>query len=234
MEHYQEKTVEEQSALRSDGRYQLQKVISECEGISFPCVEVEGMANKKKQEQINMELQEPLKAFIKNGVWEDLEDEQKLMNSIQIYIAYQTEQWLSIVYSIKVTDYPDFRRYDGIKDLGITINIQDGKRVLLDDLCEQDKISNWFYEMGMYEEGDKLNGGLGLLFQTEEEKIREYRQQNSGMELMEVSWLWETLYWDSFNLYKGKLMILRTSGYADFEIPLPEIYEYLKVDPWYD
>lgn len=111
-----------------------------------------------------------MRSFIKNGIWENSEEEQKLMNNIRIYVAYQTEQWLSVVYSIEVTDYPDFKRYDGIKDLGITINMQSGKRVLLDDLFEQDKILNWFYVMGMYKEGDKNNGGLGLLFQTEEEK----------------------------------------------------------------
>ena len=234
LECYQEKPVEEQSLLRRDGQYQMHQVTAECDGIFFPCVEVEGIADKKKQEEINMALQEPMRSFIKNGIWENSEEEQKLMNNIRIYAAYQTEQWLSVVYSIEVTDYPDFKRYDGIKDLGITINMQSGKRVLLDDLFEQDKILNWFYVMGMYKEGDKNNGGLGLLFQTEEEKIKEYKQVHKDVKITEVSWLWDTLYWNSFYLYKGKLMILRTSGSADFEIPLPEICEYLRVDPWYD
>ena len=53
------------------------------------------------------------------------------------------------------------------------------------------------------------------------------------MELDECSWLQGMTDWDSFYLYKGKLVILRLDSYYDFEIPLPEIYEYLKVDPWY-
>ncbi len=241
LEAYQEKTVEEQSALRGNTEYQVCQAMTECEGISFPCVKIEGLADKKKQEQINLALQVPLKVLIEDGVWEDKENQQRIFDSTKIYIAYQTEQWLSVVYSLQIPIDPDPRWRDGVKDFGITIHMQDGKRVLLDDLFEKDKILDWFYAMGMYEEGNKQYGGekyegLGLLLQTEKEKATEFKdnvQKNNIVKLDEKCWLLGMTDWDSFYLYKGKLAILRMDSFYDFEIPLPEIYEYLKVEPWY-
>ena len=241
LEEYQVKTVEDQSALRSDGMYQVHETLTECDGISFRCVEVEGLEDEERQKQINLALQEPLRALIEDGVWEDRENQQKIFDSTKIYIAYQTKQWLSVVYSMQIPIDPDPRWRDGVRDLGITINIQEGKRVLLDDLFEKNKILDWFYVMGMYEEGNwQYRGekyeGLGLLLQTEKQKVIEYKnnlRKNNIVELDECSWLQGMTDWDSFYLYKGKLVILRLDSYYDFEIPLPEIYEYLKVDPWY-
>ena len=182
-----------------------------------------------------------MRALIEDGVWEDRENQQNIFDSTKIYIEYQTKQWLSVVYSMQIPIDPDPRWRDGVRDLGITINIQEGKRVLLDDLFEKNKILDWFYVMGMYEEGnwqyrvDKYEC-LALLLQTEKQKLIEYKnnlRKNNIVELDECSWLQGMTDWDSFYLYKGKLVILRLDSYYDFEIPLPEIYEYLKVDPWY-
>ena len=38
----------------------------------------------------------------------------------------------------------------------------------------------------------------------------------------------------SFYLYSGKLVLTSPFSFADMEIPLPEISQYLLVDPWYE
>lgn len=40
--------------------------------------------------------------------------------------------------------------------------------------------------------------------------------------------------WWSFYISQGKTEILNGWSSFDIEIPLPEVYEYLKIDPWYD
>ena len=89
-------------------------------------MEVEGLEDEERQKQINLALQEPLRALIEDGVWEDRENQQKIFDSTKIYIAYQTKQWLSVVYSMQIPIDPDPRWRDGVRDLGITINIQEG------------------------------------------------------------------------------------------------------------
>ena len=104
----------------------MHETLTECDGISFRCVEVEGLEDEERQKQINLALQEPLRALIEDGVWEDRENQQKIFDSTKIYIAYQTKQWLSVVYSMQIPIDPDPRWRDGVRDLGITINIQAG------------------------------------------------------------------------------------------------------------
>ena len=133
-----------------------------------------------------------------------------------------------MVYSIKVTEFGKWD--DGIADIGVTVNMQSGERVMLDDLFEMDKLLDWMYVHGMYSEEYVLMDGTVL---TEKEALE--HDGHSGWGRMGGWWSVRCYAsdWYSFYLYEGKLMILTTMSFGDCEIPLPEIYEYLKVDPWY-
>ena len=88
----------------------------------------------------------------------------------------------------------------------------------------------WMYACGRYQEDSRSMRELGFLL-TEEE-ILSYVQ--GGDFYFYKGELFVGRYadrLDTFYLYEGQLVILRNGG--SFEILLPEIYEYLKVDPWY-
>lgn len=161
--------------------------------------------------------------------WEDESMKQALFDKVKIYIAYKSEKWLSIVYSIQVRDFD--RNYDGVADLGVTINLQSGERVLLDDLFDMNGLLTWMYACGRYKENDYPLSLLGILMT--EEDILDYEAQE-GVNHEGKDFLERYAYqWDTFYLYEGKLVITGKMGIFDFEIPLPEIVEYIVVDPWY-
>ena len=108
-----------------------------------------------------------------------------MFEDIKIFLAYKTKKWLSVVYSIKA-DEPSIKTGKGLAEIGITINMQTGERVMLDDLFSLQDLEGWLVGHGFNE----------------------------------------------VYLYRGELVLM--DALFVNEIPLPEIYEYLKVDPWYD
>ncbi len=229
MEQWLERTVEEQNLLRGEENYKIHEEIAECNGISFSCIQIEGMEDQEQQDRINQLLQAPLSDLILCDGWEETEEKLKehLFESVKIYVSYKTEKWLSVVYSIQIEEASKSFG-DGIADIGITINIETGERFMLDDLFEIEGLSNWL-SANVYGDEKKLIDKLQGSLMTEEE-ITEYFSDNIiGTALNSYRYdLW------SFYLSQGKLVILNGWSSFDIEIPLPEIYEYLKTDPWYD
>ena len=226
MEAYQEKTVAEQSALQGEPSYEVQMITAECDGIVFSCVGIDGMSDGEKQERINSILQEPIRTCIMNEGWDSDSEKQKLFDKVKIYIAYQSEEWLSVVYSVTVCR--PYKSSDGVADFGVTVDLQSGERVMLGDLFEIDDLMAWIYISGRYAENSASQRELGFLL-TEEEVLSHIQ----GKPLTEGHFFVKR-YADRFNtfyLYEGQLVILQVMG--SFDIPLPEICEYLKVDPWY-
>ena len=158
IEAYQEKTIAEQNILRGEQIYEVQGITAECQGISFPSVEIVGLEDEEKQRSINEILQEPIRICIMNEGWKDESKKQMLFDKVKIFIAYKSENWLSIVYSIQVSDFD--RNDDGMADLGVTINLQSGERVMLDDLFDMNGLLTWMYACGRYEENDPLLAAL--------------------------------------------------------------------------
>ena len=228
MEVYQEKTVAEQSALRGEPSYEVQMITAECDGIVFSCVGIDGMSDEEKQNKINGILQEPIRTCIMNEGWKTDSEKQELFENVKIYIAYQSEEWLSVIYSIKVDNLNKVS--DGEADFGVTVNLQSGERVMLDDLFEIDDLMTWMYACGRYQEDSRSMRELGFLL-TEEEILSYVRGGDFYFYKGELFVGRYADRLDTFYLYEGQLVILRNGG--SFEILLPEIYEYLKVDPWY-
>lgn len=63
------------------------------------------------------------------------------LKETDIYAAYKSEQWLSIVYSFVAVEETSLGEWkyseDGIIDFGITVDMQTGERCMLDDLFEK-------------------------------------------------------------------------------------------------
>lgn len=225
MELYQKKTVAEQSAMYGEQCYKVQMVTAECDRVGFCCVGIDGLADKAKQERINKILQEPIRTCIMNEGWRNDSERQELFDNVKIYIAYQSEEWLSVVYSVR-TWTPD-KISDGVADFSVTVDLQSGERVMLGDLFEIDGLLTWLYVSGRYQEDSDSQRELGFLL-TEEEIL----SFHGGVQYEGRSFVGR--YADRFHtfyLYEGQLVILQNWG--SFDIPLPEICEYLKVDPWY-
>ena len=224
LEEFQKKTVEEQNILRGDTGYDVYEQIITCEGISTSCVQVRGLENSDKEKQINQLLQEPLISLMQS---EGTEDYDKfwdgVFEDIKIYVAYKTEKWLSVVYSIRA-ERPSKQTGKGLAQLGITINMQTGERVMLDDLFSLQDLEGWLVGQGM-NEVYFYNDNIYATFLSEEEIIN--RLDVKGQRAL--------LYYNTaltFYLHRGELVFM-DALFVD-EIPLPEIYEYLKVDPWYE
>lgn len=227
MQESWKKTVEEQDALQSERGYTLHGIQGECDGTIFPAVEVRGLADEMIQNRINEHLQEGVRACIENEGWEDDTDRrQYLFDETKIFISYKSDRWLSIVYSIPTEIH--WRWDDDICDLPVVIDIQTGERVMLDDLIEVEDLKNWmmfdYSWLGKSENIEMFNG----LVRTERENLEnmDYTEE-LAMQHYQNKWL-------TFYLYRGRLILLDSESIADIEIPLPEICEYLKVDPWYD
>lgn len=226
MEAYQEKTVAEQSALRGEPSYEVQMITAECDGIVFSCVGIDGLSDGEKQNKINEILQEPIRTCIMNEGWKSDFEKQQLFDNVKIYIAYQSEEWLSVVYSVK-TGSP-IKDSDGVANFGVTVDLQSGERAMLGDLFEIDDLMTWMYACGRYQEDSASQCELGFLL-TEEEVLAHVRGETLAGGHSFVGRYADR--YTTFCLYEGELAILQSCG--SFEIPLPEIYEYLKVDPWY-
>ena len=95
------------------------------------------------------------------------------------------------MYSVLVDNNPD-ELSDGIAEIGVTVDMESGERVMLGDLFETNRLADWMC-------------------------VNRIEEWNNG-----------------FYLYEGRLVVMRSWPLTDEEIPLPELYEYLKVDPWYD
>lgn len=227
MEESWEKTVEEQDACQSERGYALHEIQSECDGTTFSTVEVTGLADEEIQKRINGHLQEGLRACIENEGWEDGTDRRQLLfDETRIFVSYKSARWLSIVYSIPTDSY--WRWDDEICDLPVVVDIQTGERVMLDDLMEVEGLKNWMaFEYGWAVKADKIEQFNGLV-RTERENLDDMDYNGElAMQHYQNSWI-------TFYLYRGRLILLDPESLADIEIPLPELYEYLKVDPWYD
>ena len=221
-----EKTVEEQDAEQNEKGYSLHETRSECDGIVFSVVEVSGLENETIQKRINEHLQEGLKAFIENVGWEDDTDRrQYLFDQTKIYVSYKSDRLLCVVYSISMDD--SWMEDDGIFDLAVVVNIQTGERVMLDDLMDMDGLIDWMMLQYPRMEEDYYKG----LIRTEGENLTDMKDMGyTGSDAMR----YYQNKWITFYLYSGRLILLDQGSAFDYEIPLPEIYEYLKVDPWYD
>ena len=226
MEENWEKTVEEQDAEQNEKGYSLHETWSECDGTVFPVVQVSGMENETIQERINVHLQEGLKSFVENVGWEDDTDRrQYLFDQTKIYVSYKSDRLLCIVYSISMED--PWKEDDGIFDLAVVVNIQTGERVMLDDLMDMDGLIDWMMLQYPRMEEDYYKG----LIRTEGENLKDMKDMGyTGSDAMR----YYQNKWITFYLYSGRLILLDQGSAFDYEIPLPEIYEYLKVDPWYD
>ena len=221
---FNEKTVEEQNSLRGDAGYDVYEQTITCEGISTSCVQVRGLKDSDREKQINQLLQEPLITLIQSGKAENYNNFGiGVFEDIKIFLAYKTEKWLSVVYSIKA-DEPSTKTGKGLAEIGITINMQTGERVMLDDLFSLQDLEGWLVGHGFNEVYLYDNNIHGTVL-TEKEIISQ----------LDVKGQRALLYYNTalkFYLYRGELIFM--DALFVNEIPLPEIYEYLKVDPWYE
>ncbi len=223
-----EKTVEEQDMAQSEKGYTLHEIQAECDGTVFPAVEVAGLADKVIEKRINEHLQEGLKACIENEGWNgDIDGRQELFDRTKIYISYKSDRWLSVVYSIQMAEQWSGEE-DEICDLPIVVDIKTGERVMLDDLMDAEGLINRMSINKSWRVDSEHIGELNGLVRTEKENLQD--MADKGRAAME-SYHSE---WRAFYLYRGGLVILMELSSYDYEVPLPEIHEYLKVDPWYD
>lgn len=64
-----------------------------------------GLGDSDKEKQINQLLQEPLITLIQSGEAENFKNFGiGVFEDIKIFLAYKTEKWLSVVYSIKADE----------------------------------------------------------------------------------------------------------------------------------
>ena len=238
MVEYRKKTAEEQDSLQKETGYRVYGRETECDGITFTCAAIEGMEDSEKQEHINELLLEPLCTLILCPGWkeEDMEERNRVFPGVKTYIAYKSEKWLSIVYGIRLKTVENYNGdNDGMAKIGITIDLESGERVMLDDLFEIQKLLDWMYAEYVYREEDRYyRATLGSVL-TEKEILdwyqEKYGQASDGYRALDA---YNNGLIDSFYLHEGKLVILQGIEARDVEIPLPEVYECLKVDPWYD
>ena len=222
MEKYGEKTVEEQNALRCGTDYDIYGKTDAYADVTFYCVQVQGMKNAEIQSRVNEALKEPMLALIEND-----NNAAEYIGDVKIFIAYKTPKWLSIVYSFEIST--PSKMWDGCSDIGVTVNMETGERCMLDELLQMEDGLLEFLCVNTTGDEDRWMKNLkGCIF-TEEELLAynhgslEYGVRNyDGLEFI------------SFYLYSGKLVLTSPFSFADMEIPLPEISQYLLVDPWYE
>ena len=227
---YLEMSIEEQSQLRGETGYGLYEKEIEYGGFTFPCIQVEGMADAEVQERVNLILTEPWAAFGEVAEWNEnaLSGLKEDFENSKIFIACKTEQWLSVVYSIEV-DYPSKQFGDGFVELGVTVNMISGERYLLDDLFEVDYLSKWLCtNVWTGYDKQKTQECLQGSVLTERELIERVSEEKNVIRVVSNY----RFNWHSYYISPGKL-VLFGSWWNDAEIPLPDIYQYLKVDPWF-
>ena len=223
MEECWGKTVEEQAADYEKTEYELLKTQGECDGTGFPAVKVTGMADEAVQKRINECLQEGLRTFIENGEWSDKEYRQELLNKTKIYISYKSDRLLSVVYSIPIPEQNGLD--DGILDLPVVLDMQTGELLKLDDLVDVEALKYWLVCQGVVSDG--FTWQMHGIISMEEELFLAYYGSGYG-EYDKYTAL------DRFYLDRGRLILLEYQSSSDDKIPLSELFDCLKVDPWYD
>jgi len=228
MEENWEKSVEEQDENQRETGYVLLEIQAECDGIVFPAVEVSGLADKVIEKKINEHLQEGIRACIENEGWGGNKDEkQELFDKTRIYVSYKSDRFLSVVYSIQMAE--QWRgEEDEICDLPVVVDISTGERVMLDDLIEVDGLINHMAINNSWRVAADQIGGFKGALRSEEENLQD--MADKGKAAM-ASYHNE---WRTFYLYRGGLVLLMEVSAYDYEVSLPEVHVYLKVDPWYD
>ncbi len=223
MEESWEKPVMEQDADQRIARYEIRETQGECDGTVFPAVEVTGLTDEALQTRINGRLQEGLKRFIENEGWEDKAWRQELLDKTKIYISYKSDKWLSVVYSIPICDENELD--DGILDLPVVLDMQTGERLRLDDFIEVEELKYWLVCRGKLP--DDFTWQLQGILTPERQLFYGYSvnwyEDFSGYTAL-----------DRFYLSRGRLILLSHRSTSDENIPLAELFAYLKVDPWYD
>ncbi len=223
---WQQLSVEEQSERRGGTQYRLYEDSFLYENYQIPCIQIRGVGDEVREYKINEQLSAPLQNLL-----EAVPDEQrdrcgmKFSEEMSLYVAYQTEEYLSVVYSVQ---YGDFSKTSGgIAHIGITIDMKTGERVMLDDLFDLDGLIGWIC---LYSGGDETSLRDDIIkgsVLSEAEYVELYKDDNTFLMTDCVDRR------DSFYLYQGMIVILNSYDFYHFEEPLPEIYEYLKTDPWY-
>ncbi len=223
MEEWQELSVEEQNRMRGGAEYQLYGDWFGYAGGQIPCIRVKGIGDSDLENRINEELCRPLRALLAGQTDPDIIA--LFTNQMHCFVAYQTERYLSVVYLIECSEWDKWS--DGIAHIGVTIDMQTGERLRLDDLFDFDGLLWWLcMNDSMSEDGlrERLIRGSVL---SEEEFVENYCEDRVPV------WYYEDNCY-SFYLYQGKVEIMvGPYQFMHQEIPLPEVYEYLKVDPWY-
>lgn len=223
MEESWKRTVKEQIASYRTTAYELLETQGECDGAVFPVVKVTGMANEVVQKRINEQLQEGLRKFIENEGWRDNEYRQDLLDKTKIYISYKSDRLLSVVYSIPITDPNELD--DGILDLPIVLDMQTGERLKLDDLIDVEELKYWLVCRVSLPIDFKWQWN-GIL--SQERELFYGNSVNWYMEFSDYSAL------ERFYLDQGRLILLEYQSDSDDNIPLSEMFGYLKADPWYE
>ncbi len=223
MEEWQELSVEEQSRMRGGAEYRLYGDWFGYAGGQIPCIRVKGIGDSDLENRINEELCRPLRALLAGRTDPDIIA--LFTHQMHCFVAYQTERYLSVVYLIECSEWDKWS--DGIAHIGVTIDMQTGERLRLDDLFDFDGLLWWLcMNDSMSEDGlrERLIRGSVL---SEEEFVENYCEDR-------VPVRYYVEHCCSFYLYQGKVEIMvGPYQFMHQEIPLPEVYEYLKVDPWY-
>ena len=228
-----EKAAGKQSELWGETGYELCEKKIEFSGITAPCAQIVGLDDEELQEKINIVLQEPFAALSLCGDWEEHKDDSlgKKIAETQIYVAYKSRQWLSVIYSIEYQEAL-YGVYNGKIEFGVTVNMQTGERCMLDDFVDINALSEWcsvnlFYYDNEQETRDDLESAV--LTETEQITQRIAQQYSDSLDDSLRSFRYSH---PSFYISPGRLMIMG-KFYNDVGMPLPEIYQWLKVDPWY-
>ena len=103
--------------------------------------------------------------------------------------------------------------------------MQPGARLRLDDLVEVEALKYWLVCQGVV--SDSFTWQMHGIISMEEELFLAYYGSGYG-EYDKYTAL------DRFYLDRGRLILLKYQSSSDVNIPLSELFDCLKVDPWYD
>lgn len=120
----------------------------------------------------------------------------------------------------------DFQRAD--LEMGVTVNMKTGERYMLDDLFELRGLNKWMSVNDFHCIDDSGGCVLGERRLAENRKKDEFYEGDNIITRL----TFPSDAWISFYLYAGRVVFVGCD-YDDYTIELPDIYEYLKVDPWY-
>ena len=217
----------EQDELWGETGYELWEQEIDFSGITIPCAQIKGMKDVKLQEKINLVLREPFEGLSQCVDWEEYREHWigAKLSGTQVYVTYKSEQWVSVLYSV---DYMDSSKWGGGKaEFGVTVNMKTGERCMLDDLIDINAYLEWRVINYVGDKDERqVREALESTVLTEPELIQDNYDYVENALTAYSTWR------DSFYLSPGRL-VMRGTNFADIVYPLPEIYEWLKVDPWY-